>query len=240
MTITNSQNIFEWSSVSKDIIENFGDQGDFSRQHQLNPAIFSLIGDVTGKHILDAGSGTGYLSRILAGKGAHVIGIEPADNLYSYAVSREEKENLGITYIKEDLSAWNPAPSVFDVVVSNMVFMDIPEYKSAIKNCILSLKENGSFIFSILHPCFEEDIDWVQQPYVATREYFNEYEVKQFTGHFIHRPISTYINLLIEYGCHIEKLIEPHLPEKIAMKYPQRARSNHVPLFLVIKARKTQ
>lgn len=63
-SITNDQNIQEWSSVKEEIIENFGDEGDFSRQHQLNPAIFSLLGDIKDKSILDAGSGTCSTSSI--------------------------------------------------------------------------------------------------------------------------------------------------------------------------------
>jgi len=237
-SITNDQNIQEWSSVPNEIIENFGDQGDFSRQHQLNPAILSLLGYVKGKKILDAGSGTGYLSRLLAKKEAHMTGIEPATNLYNYAVSQESKESLGITYIQEDLSTWKSTPNTFDIVVSNMVFMDIPDYQTAMKNCINSLKQDGVFIFSILHPCFEEDIDWRQQQFVAVKEYFKEFAVKQFAGHFFHRTLSTYINFLADHGCTIKKVLEPKLSEEIIKQYPQQERSNHVPLFIVIKAKK--
>src|SRR3989344_631207 len=237
-SITNDQNIQEWSSVSNEIIENFGDQGDFYRKHQLNPAILSLLTDVRGKIILDAGSGTGYLARLLAKEGAYVTGIEPATNLYNYAVLQEKKEPLGITYLQEDLSAWKPIPNTFDMVVSNMVFMDIPDYQSAIRNCVASLKQNGVFVFSFLHPCFEEDIDWRKQQYVSTKEYFEEYAVKQFAGHFFHRTLSSYINLIAENSCYIEKMIEPQLSKEIVDKYPQQERSHHVPLFLVIRAKK--
>ncbi len=238
-SITNDQNIQEWSLVSDDVIDKFGDYGDFSRQHILNPTIFSLLGNVKNKHILDAGSGTGYLSRLLAKEGAIVTGIEPAKKLYDHAVSKEQ-EGLIIRYIQEDLSTWKPKPNAFDVVVSNMVFMDIPDYQLAIKNCILSLKQNGIFVFSILHPCFEEDVDWRKKQSVTTKEYFKEYAVKQYTGHFIHRPLSSYINFIIENGCVIEKLLEPKLPEATAKEYPQQERGTHVPLFLFIKARKSR
>ncbi len=237
-TVTNDQNIQEWSSVPNDIIEKFGDEGDFSRQHQLNPALLSLLGDVKDKNILDAGSGTGYLSRLLAKKGAKVTGIEPSTNLYNYAAAQEQKDPLGITYIKEDLSLWKPNQDSFDIVVSNMVFMDIPDYQTAMKNCITSLKQKGIFIFSILHPCFEEDIDWRKQPFVKIQEYFKEYTVKQFTGHFLHRTLSSYLNLLVGNGCVLEKMIEPQLSDEVIKQYPQQERSHHIPLFLVIKARK--
>lgn len=228
-SITNDQNIQAWTSIPDERIEKFGDYGDFSRQHILNPALFSLLGEVKSRHLLDAGSGTGYLSRLLAKQGAHVTGIEPAEKLYTYAVAREQKEQLGITYIKQDLSIWKPRPNTFDIVVSNMVFMDILDYKPAIKNCITSLKHNGALIFSISHPCFEEGGD--------RDEYFEEYAVEQFTGHFFHRTLSSYIDFLIENGCAIEKFLEPQLSEKIAKDNPFHERGAHVPFFLVIKAR---
>ncbi len=151
--VTNDQNIQGWSAASFETLDSFGEFGDFARQHLLNPALFSLLGNVKNKKILDAGCGQGYLSRLLAKKGATVTGLEPAKDFIQYAIDREEKEKLGITYIKEDLSKFE-VDEQFDAVVSNMVFMDIPNYRTAIHNCIKSLKQVGSFVFSISHPCF--------------------------------------------------------------------------------------
>lgn len=142
------------------------------------------MGDVESKNILDAGCGIGYLSLLLTKQGALVTGIEPASKLYNVAVAKEQQEQLGITYVQEDLSALDSYGSTFDVVVSNMVFMDLPNYQSAIKNCITALKPNGLFIFSIIHPCFEEDEHWEERGSVEIREYFKEYEVKQISGYF--------------------------------------------------------
>lgn len=108
---------------------------------------------------MDAGCGQGYLSRLLAKQKAKVIGIEPSD-LVDYAIKREGKEKLGITYIKADLSKWHDKPNYYDIVLSNMVFMDIPDYQSAMKNCISVLKPGGLFIFSISHPCFDVEEGW--------------------------------------------------------------------------------
>ncbi|MBA2394746.1 MAG: methyltransferase domain-containing protein [Ktedonobacteraceae bacterium] len=74
----------------------------------MNPVLFSLLGDVTGKTILDAGCGQGYLCRLLARKGAKVTGIEPAESWFNYALQKEHTEPLGIMYQQEDLSTWSP------------------------------------------------------------------------------------------------------------------------------------
>jgi cyclopropane fatty-acyl-phospholipid synthase-like methyltransferase len=55
-----------------------------------------MIGDVRGRRILDAGCGHGYLSRMLAARGARVTGVEPAQALYDYAKEKEAAQPLGI------------------------------------------------------------------------------------------------------------------------------------------------
>src|ERR1051326_9094178 len=100
--ITNAGAISAWSSYPQDLIESFGDEGDFTRKYLLNSAIFALLGDVRGKMILDAGCGQGYLSRLLAKRVASVTGLEPAEALYAYAFQREQAEQLGITYLRSE------------------------------------------------------------------------------------------------------------------------------------------
>src|SRR3989344_2542163 len=144
MPITNKAVIKGWSQITDQEIDAFGDNGDFFRQHLLNSALLKLLGDVKGKIILDAGCGTGYLSRMLARKGARMVGVEPAESMFKFAISKEKEAPLGITYLQEDLSEFH-SEEKFDSVVSNMVFMDIPRYENAMHNCIDSLKPHGSF-----------------------------------------------------------------------------------------------
>lgn len=39
---------------------------DFAKQHLINPVLLRMLGDLARQRILDAGCGTGYLSRMLA------------------------------------------------------------------------------------------------------------------------------------------------------------------------------
>ena len=121
-----------------------------------------------------------------------------------------------------------------------MVFMDIPDYKSAIKNCITVLKPNGLFIFSISHPCFDTQDRWEEEkPYVQVTNYFNEYAIQNYIGPSFHRMLSTYVNFLIDEGCHIARVLEPQLPPEIANKNKQNLRDRNIPNFLLIQAIKT-
>ena len=85
-----NENIIEAWSAAAHLAHEFGDEGDGARRLLLTPTVLRMLGDVTGKRIFDAGSGNGYLSRMLARRGAIVVGIEPADGLRSYALESEK------------------------------------------------------------------------------------------------------------------------------------------------------
>jgi len=236
--LTNTDAIAAWSELPLERIEHFGDEGDFVRKYLLNPAIFAALGDIRGKRILDAGCGQGYLSRLLTKQGASVTGIEPSSTQYAYALRREQAEQLGIAYLQADLSTWLPAADMFDHVVANMVFMDIPDYLDALHNCVAALKISGLLIFSLLHPCFEEPgAEWRKKGYVETTDYLQERVVKQDYGHFIHRPLSAYLNSVIQAGCALQSVLEPQLDKTLAEQH-HAERYWSVPGYLVVVAQK--
>lgn len=235
---TNQQNIHAWSQFPQEEIEKFGDEGDFGRQHLLNPNLLELLGDVKNKAILDAGCGNGYLARKLAKLGAKVTGVEPAESLFQYAAAREKQEPLGITYLQQDLSKF-AQPNSLDIVVSNMVFMDIPDWQSAMQNCIDALKSGGQFIFSISHPCFEAVTrNYSVDGYLKIEEYLNEYIVPATYGESYHRTLSTYINFLIDQHIVLDRMIEPQLSKEIAEEFSQHRKNYHIPSYLIISAHK--
>jgi 2-polyprenyl-3-methyl-5-hydroxy-6-metoxy-1,4-benzoquinol methylase len=78
LDLTNADIIKAYERVPQQFIEEFGDQGDLTRQYLLNPALFALLGDVGGLSILDAGCGQGYLARLLAKQGASLTDMLPA------------------------------------------------------------------------------------------------------------------------------------------------------------------
>ncbi len=225
--------IDEWSGFSQSDLERFGDEGDNARRTLLDPTILRLMGEVEGKTILDAGCGNGYLSRKLAQKGAAVTGVEPSENLFRYCLKRESEQNLGVTYIQQDLTDL-VGSDAYDAVTLINVLMDIPKYQTALTNCVRTLKTGGIIIISILHPAFPGfESDWQKLGHIEISEYFSPQPLKQKYGHLFHRPIQDYLNALIDDGCSIERIVEPQLSDK-----KSALRSAHVPQFLVIKARK--
>ena len=59
-----------WNAVADDWRIQVGDDGDDNRRLNSNPVLWSFVGDVNGLAVLDAGCGTGYLSRKLHDQGA--------------------------------------------------------------------------------------------------------------------------------------------------------------------------
>ncbi|MGH2479447.1 MAG: hypothetical protein ACRDHW_07320, partial [Ktedonobacteraceae bacterium] len=111
-----------------------------------------------------------------------------------------------------------------------------PDYVPALHNCVTALKQGGTLLFSLLHPCFEESgSTWASKGYVEVREYFREQAVQQGYGHFIHRPLSMYLNSVIQEGCAIQQVLEPQMDEDIAKRL-RAERYMHVPGYIVIAA----
>lgn len=187
--------------------------------------------------MLDAGCGNGYLCRLLARQGAHVTGVEPATPFIRYAREREQQERLGIRYLQRDLSLLDDVAETFDAVVANMVLMDIPDYERALHHCVRALKPGGTLVFSLAHPCFEErGGGFLERGAIEVREYLAEYAIEQrFTTAF-HRPLSSYINLVVEAGCCLQRMLEPQLAQDVVEQYPQFRRDTHIPSYLVIAA----
>lgn len=238
--VTNDENIKQWSNAPREFAKEFGENGDFARQFMLNPVIFKLLGDYRGKVILDAGCGQGYLSRLLAKGGAFVTGLEPAEPFINHAIEQEQLQPLGIRYIQADLSVFDILLPAFDVVIANMVLMDIPDYQNAIRNCLRVLREGCSFIFSISHPCFEgSNSDYKAKGHLEITEYFQEYSIKQHFGYSFHRPLSQYINTVLQNGGRIMEVFEPQLDVVHAQTALEYERDLHIPSFIVFHVMRT-
>lgn len=236
-SVDNAEIIQQWSNIPRAFIKAFGDEGDFAHQHLLNPTIFALLGDIQGKRILDAGCGTGYLSRLFARRGAQIVGLEPATPLIQYAIEREQSEPLGIEYIQADLTVWRDQNHLFDAVVANMVLMDIPDYEAALDTCFVHLRQGGQLVLLLTHPCFEEsDSEYQAKGYIAVKEYFREYSIEQRWACRFHRPLSHYFNALLQRGGVIQAVVEPQLDEEHVQSTSEIERNLHVPGFIVIQA----
>jgi 2-polyprenyl-3-methyl-5-hydroxy-6-metoxy-1,4-benzoquinol methylase len=133
---TNEAAIRRWGSVPREALRATAHDGDFAKRHLINPVLLRMLGDVGGLRVLDAGCGNGYMSRMLAQRGAQVVGVEPGQSLFDFAVEREAEQPRGIRYVRADLCAM-PDLGAFDAVVASMVLPAIPDWTGAMRACVL-------------------------------------------------------------------------------------------------------
>jgi len=228
--------IAAWDEAA-DHLDHFGDEGDFAHQYLLNPTIFTLAGSVASKRVLDAGCGEGYLSRMLARRGGQVTGVEPATRLFLLCVAQERREPLGVTYLQRDVVELALPLQSFDLVIANMMLMDVPDYRGAVRALSAVMRPGGDIIITLLHPCFEQSgAQWPALRAVETREYLVEFERPQTFATLFHRPLSAYINLLLECGLALRWVVEPRLPDGVTLDGNDR--DAHVPSFIALHAQK--
>ncbi|MFW9778229.1 MAG: methyltransferase domain-containing protein [Candidatus Heimdallarchaeota archaeon] len=247
----------QWEETSNQWIELVDkttqeDKGDLNRQLIIDPAMWELIGDVKGLAVLDAGCGNGYLSRILAQKGAIVSGVDQSRVFIDYCKEREEEQSLGIKYFVqslEDLIMFED--DSFDLIVSNIVFVDVLDYKGAFKEIARILKSSGRFIWSNLHPVFGRVSNLFyripsdtprneERLYVMIDRYFDSGGTLISWGTLkpiwqFDRTLSEYVTALKQAGFVIRDIVEPKPSFDVIKKHPRNLAfdTDRIPFFII-------
>ena len=127
---------------------------DKYRNELTDPAMLHAIGDPTGMAVLDAGCGEGYLSRILAKKGANATGIDSSNKLIEAARRQNLTDGIPVSF---DIASVDDLPypdSAFDLVVCNHLVNDLFDPSNPISEFARVLHSSGRLIILMLHPCF--------------------------------------------------------------------------------------
>ena len=239
---TNEAAIAQWDTgTSRALMEATAEDGDFAKRHLVNEAVFRLLGDVGGLRVLDAGCGNGYLSRMLAQRGAQVVGVEPTDSMVGFCLEKEAELRQGVTYVQADLTQLPALGGLFDAVVCSMVLMTIPDWKPALRACIEALRPGGRLVIAIVHPAFEELLGvWAEHGEYRVGRYLEEYEIVGRNASDFHRPISAYLNELCALGCRLLEVVEPGLDPEVAAAHaasvPGIESYVRMPNFLIVSA----
>jgi len=244
--------IRRWDMHARALTDGFSaEDGDRHRIVLLNPALFQLLPDVSGRRVLDAGCGEGYLCRKLAKLGARVTGVDFSREMLALARERTDPQ-LGIRYVHgncESMGFLHPAS--FDIVVSSMVLQDLADHQAAFRSVHRALVEGGIFVFSIAHPCFATpNCGWVRNSeghklYWKVDRYFSEEAYQQpwppdaEEGVLLfHRTLSNYLRTLLRTGFALLDVVEPKPADDMLAKYPEFRDDLRMSHFIVFKARK--
>jgi SAM-dependent methyltransferase len=210
-------------------------------------ALLSMVGDVSGQRLLDVACGHGRITRELARRGARATGVDISIGMLDRARASEAGEPLGVTYVEADIASPATLPNeAFDAVVCHFGLSDIDDLDGALATVARILRHDGTFVFTVLHPCFPgwgHDVAASWAP--AGGGYFREgWWATTAVGSTLrrqvganHRMLSTYLNALVGSGLAIDATAEPPPPDAWARTAPDR---DPVPVFLVVRARKRQ
>lgn len=138
-------------------------QWPFRKQMEI-PNVFAVLGDLTGRDVLDFGCGNGMYSRWMKARGARrVVGYDVSDGMLQYARRREEKERLGIEHTS-NLSA--DLDGRFDLVLAVYVLpyaTTREELDAMCASMARPLRPGGRLVALPIHPDYVRETSYYEQ-----------------------------------------------------------------------------
>lgn len=203
------------------------------------PAMLSLLPDVNGKRILDAGCGPGSYSEWLVERDAEVTAVDVSPKMVQLAECR-----LGKRVKAHQADLGRPLDflenGTFDIVISPLVLDYIEDWESVFAEFSRQLRDSGLLVFSMEHPSlkFTESLN---KDYFATELIETEWrgfgipvQVPSYR-----RSLGSMVSALAAAGFVIERMVEPRPTEMFRKKDPDTYhRLSKHPGFLCIRARK--
>jgi SAM-dependent methyltransferase len=194
------------------------------------PALVALT-PPPGRLTVDLGCGEGRLSRILAGRGHHVVGIEASPALAASAREADPASDVRVA----DAVALPLADGSADLVVASMVLMNLDDLPGAMREVARVLAPGGRLVASIVHPFNSPKLGTYFEPHAYPEE-----RVRgglRMTFHDMHRPLEAYASALEDAGLCIEALREPVPDDDYLAAHPEVVRWRSAPCFLLLRAR---
>ncbi len=205
-----------WNESAEAWIADQGERGDFSRQFVLDAAMLGRVADRGFKTALDVGSGEGRFCRMLQERGVAVTGIDPTERLLQEARRRDPAGD----YREGRAEALEFADASFDLVVSYLTLIDIPDIRRAIPEMARVLRPGGTLLIANINSFMTASgaTRWVQAEdgtylHFPLDKYLEErcdvVTWRSITIDNWHRPLSLYMALLIEQGLRLTYFDEP-------------------------------
>lgn len=220
-----------WNANARWWDDRIGDGNDFQTL-LIEPPTERLLHVTAGDTILDVACGAGRFARRMASLGAKVVAIDTSSAFIDRARERTPAEAT-IEYRVLDVASLEDMRSLgsarFTKAVCTMAVMDMPEITPLFRALAALLPRDGTFVFSILHPCFHSAT--IQRfaemyedgpgrhvirtgvkvsAYLSPSAYKTEGIVGQPEPQFLfHRPISRLFQLGFDAGFVVDGCEEP-------------------------------
>jgi SAM-dependent methyltransferase len=188
------------------------------------PIVRRLLGDVSGKRVLDVGCGTGRHTAWLAAQGARVTGVDPSPAM----LDRARAKTTGCDFIEGTFANLPKGP--FDLVLDALVLEHLPEVASPIAAMARVLVPGGRLVVSVYHPFFLLKGVPPHFPHADGLEY-------EMPAH-VHL-VSDYVHAIRAAGLELEQLLEPLVDDALIAVQPNFHKHRGYPLAVIFSARKS-
>lgn len=223
--------------------QEFTDGADPEYTEQILPlAAAHLAG---ARRVLDIGCGEGQISREAAGLGAAVVGVDPTWRQLTTARLR----GGGPAYVQAEAGHLPFGDGTFDAAVACLVFEHISAFEPAIAEVARVLGKRGRFVFLLNHPLLQTPgsgwIDdhilmeqyWRIGPYLVEDTTMEEV-AKDVHLPFVHRPLSWYVNALVDNGLFVTRMEEPAPPPGFLAVAEEYEFAATIPRLLLLRSEK--
>ncbi len=198
---------------------------DLTFNEVFKPFFVERISALEPKYVLEVGAGTGHLSKELSVLNCKITAIEPSKGMYDIAAEVLENTNINlINCTSFDLEK----SDIFDVAFSHLVAHVVDDLLGFFKSISVHLDSGGHLIFSVPHPCFYNHYKrffGTEYNYMKPMVKNVSFNITKDSSNTIagvpyhHRPLSSYINTLIEAGFALDRFDETYPNEEIQKKY---------------------
>ncbi len=202
------------------------------------PATLSLIPDVEGKKVLDAGCGSGSYTEFFIKNGAEVVAVDGSLRMLENARKRlGERADIRLHDLREPLNLLKDGS--MDLVFSSLVLDYIEDWVPVLREFRRVLKGDGALVFSVGHPA-----SW---PFlkIDVKDYFRVEKTEMTWKTWgvpvvmpsYRRPLQNITESLHRAGFIIERMIEAQPTEDYKRADPESYERLRVrPSFINVKA----
>jgi ubiquinone/menaquinone biosynthesis C-methylase UbiE len=129
-------------------------QENSKNKKNLSKILHAMMGNVRGEKILDVGCGAEKDSKIMAEKGANVIGIDVSPKMI--ALANERCKGLNVRFYIADMEKTCFKDEEFNIITSIFSISHKKNLRKVLKEFHKILKKSGK-IFVVVSPPYKED-----------------------------------------------------------------------------------
>ncbi len=195
----------------------------------------SLLSDVKGKNVLDAGCGPGAYTEWLIENGATVTSVDYSEEMLS-RVERKVGNKARILRANLNNTLDFFEDEEFDTIVSSMTLHYLSDWRVVFNEFSRIIRKNGELVFSLHHPFMDYQFH-PEGNYFETELVEDDWPAYGIRMKFYRRPLSDVFRILSETEFGFEELLEPLPLEECRRKFPDAyATLSTRPWFICFKA----